>query len=325
MNRIGRDEAASSQPLCAADLHVHTSCSPDVLPAPGLEPLALYRRGLERGLDFITFTDHDTVAAYDRLGWERERLVTGVELSIRDRRRVGHTIHVNVYQFNRRQFTEMRELAAGAADLERLLAYFRENRLPFIYNHPFGFTAGERPSARVVADLIALFPVVEYNMHRVRRKNRLARKLADRAGRGMVSASDTHTGNIGAALTLAAGPDFRAYYDRIARGEASLVRADLSVRLLRDEMGAWLEMFFGLDPLRPGQVCSSGTRIVEYFVRVFSSDLFERPGWRRFSRRACSLLTRTGAPAAVYLGAQDLLARRLERFPGLWEPAEQVP
>lgn len=311
--------------LRAADLHVHTSCSADVLPAPSLSPSALYEKACSENLDFITFTDHDTMDAYDIVGWQRERLVPGVELTVRDRERVGHTIHVNVYLLDRRQFGELREIAGREANLEHLLAYLAENNLPFVYNHPFGFSVGDRPSYRKVAELVRLFPVVEHNMHRVRGKNRLARELARKNGRGMVSTTDTHTGSIGAAFTLAPGETFRDYFGSIARGESRLVSGDLSIRILKEEMSAWLEMFFGLEQMKPGQVCNSGTRIIDYFVRVFGNDLFrEYPGCLSFSRRVCDLLTRTGAPAAFYLRAQDLLAFRIGRLPGLMEPAEPV-
>ncbi len=62
-----------------ADLHVHTTCSFDVLPAKDLNPpLSLYEKSLEIGMDFVTFTDHDTVEAYEILGWDREKLTPGL-------------------------------------------------------------------------------------------------------------------------------------------------------------------------------------------------------------------------------------------------------
>src|SRR3974377_1715937 len=77
-----------------ADLHVHTLCSYDVVKAPWLHPEALYRKAREMGLKYVTFTDHDTMRAYDMIGWEREALVPGVEIKIKDPKAVGHTLHV---------------------------------------------------------------------------------------------------------------------------------------------------------------------------------------------------------------------------------------
>ena len=81
----------------AADLHVHTLCSPDVISAKSLHPEALYHRAREMGMDFVTFTDHETMRAYDLLNGGLEGLVTGVEMRIKDMDLVGHTLHINVY------------------------------------------------------------------------------------------------------------------------------------------------------------------------------------------------------------------------------------
>lgn len=55
-----------------ADLHVHTSCSFDVLPVRDLHPETLYEKALDTGMDYVTFTDHDTIEAYEILGWDRK-------------------------------------------------------------------------------------------------------------------------------------------------------------------------------------------------------------------------------------------------------------
>ena len=61
-----------------ADLHVHSACSYDVPPVEAMRPEILFEKAKAQGLDFVTFTDHDTVKAYDMLGWDRMGLVTGV-------------------------------------------------------------------------------------------------------------------------------------------------------------------------------------------------------------------------------------------------------
>ena len=95
----------------AADLHVHTLCSPDVISARSLHPEALYNRARERGMDFVTFTDHDTMRAYDLLSGERDGLVTGVEIGSRDEDLVGRTLHINVYDLKLEQFLDLKEIS----------------------------------------------------------------------------------------------------------------------------------------------------------------------------------------------------------------------
>ena len=84
----------------AADLHVHTLFFPDVISVRSLHPEKLYQTAKENGMDYVTFTDHDTMAAYDILSPEMEGLITGVEIKIKDMISVGHTIHINVYDLD---------------------------------------------------------------------------------------------------------------------------------------------------------------------------------------------------------------------------------
>jgi predicted metal-dependent phosphoesterase TrpH len=86
----------------AADLHVHTLHSYDVIPTRQVDPLVMYLKARRAGMAYVAFTDHDTMAAYDQIGWTREGLVPAVEVKILDARNVGHTIHVNVYTLDRR-------------------------------------------------------------------------------------------------------------------------------------------------------------------------------------------------------------------------------
>jgi hypothetical protein len=134
----------------AADLHVHSFCSEDVLPVPATDTRKMYEEGRRRGLSYLTFTDHDTMDAYDLLGWEREGLVPGVEFKILDRREVGHTIHINVYLLDKHPFKELLRMARREGNLEHFLDFLRTNELPHTYNHPFWFEEGERPNPEAV-------------------------------------------------------------------------------------------------------------------------------------------------------------------------------
>ena len=62
----------------AADLHVHTHFSADVLPVPESDPRKLLERARRLGLAYVSFTDHMTMDACDLVGWEREGLIRGV-------------------------------------------------------------------------------------------------------------------------------------------------------------------------------------------------------------------------------------------------------
>ncbi|ORU90508.1 MAG: phosphatase [Cycloclasticus sp. symbiont of Poecilosclerida sp. M] len=70
------------------DLHTHTFISDGAL-----SPQALIDRAVERGVDMLSVTDHDTTDAYKELGANEQRikLITGVEFSTQWR---GMGIHI---------------------------------------------------------------------------------------------------------------------------------------------------------------------------------------------------------------------------------------
>jgi hypothetical protein len=81
-----------SRGWAAADLHVHTHHSHDVIPTGFVDPLALYRKARRLGMTSVVFTDHDSMDAYDQIGWGREGLVPAVEVKILDPKNAGHAI-----------------------------------------------------------------------------------------------------------------------------------------------------------------------------------------------------------------------------------------
>ena len=120
------------------DLHVHSACSYDVPPANSMRPEVLFEKAKAQGLDFVTFTDHDTIKAFDLLGWDREGLVPGVEIEIKDPEKTGHCIHVNVFELDSEEFGELEAIANKEHDLKNFVRYLRTHDLPHIYNHLTG-------------------------------------------------------------------------------------------------------------------------------------------------------------------------------------------
>ena len=75
------------------DLHSHSSASDG-----SLEPAALLRHAADSGVDVLAITDHDTLAAYDRIDTTvaRPRVVAGIELSTSWRNIGVHIVGLNV-------------------------------------------------------------------------------------------------------------------------------------------------------------------------------------------------------------------------------------
>lgn len=301
----------------SADLHLHTLFSYDVLPVPSLHPEALYRKAIDMGMGYVTFTDHDTMRAHKVLG-ERVGLVSGVEMKIRDLDLVGHTIHINVYDLDDEEFRELAEIAKVDADLRAFVGCLERRGLPFIYNHPFWFEPGERPNLRAIPEVVKLFPVVEHNMHRVEMKNRLAMAMAmaRRYGKGLVAASDSHSGTVGKVRTLAEGETFREYFGNIAAGRSRIVANDLTVQDLIDELNGWIELIFNSEGARLDvSNFSTGFSHLDRLVRALASErLRRRPRAYRTLERLTRRISNTGIPASIYLNMENSIIPQIEDF-----------
>ena len=226
-----------------ADLHVHTTCSFDVLPVRELHPESLYEKALKLGMDYATFTDHDTVEAYEILGWDREKLVPGVEISVRDLEFAGHALHINVFELDREEFLELREIAKIEHDLKSFIKYLKRHKLPFIYNHPFWFEFHSEPNPSSVPRLAKLFPVLEYECTNSKRKTnlqlRLRRTLAKVLPRQPTLIREPREG-----IYPAKGEKFKEEFRNIAEGKKLHSAEDLTRELLIDEMNTWIDLIF---------------------------------------------------------------------------------
>jgi len=298
----------------SVDLHVHTSCSYDVVKAPWLHPEKLLQKARLLGMSFITFTDHDTMEAYDLIGWNREGLVPGVEIKLRDRCQVGHTIHVNVYLLNRRQFRELERIAQADAKIESFLQYLEANHLPHIYNHPFWFEPGETPNYSVVPYLIQRFPVTEYNMHRVRRKNAITMMLAEKFQRGLVATTDTHTGDLGTACTLAPGATFSEFFANVRRRNVCLVPRDLTLNVLSEEMVRWVELIFDPGLTKTQTKIRTGiNKLDEGLSAVMKGALRNRPLLKAFCERFGYAVSWSRLAAWSYLQSENSKADEINQ------------
>jgi hypothetical protein len=312
---VSLDEARSlrKQGWKAADLHVHTLCSPDVLSAMSMHPEALYRKARSLGMSFVTFTDHDTMDAYQMLGEKKEGLVTGVEIKIKDMEAVGHTIHINVYDLSQIQFFELEEIASEG-DLTGLLSSLKKSALPFIYNHPFWFEQGEKPNLAAIPELIKLFPAVEYNMHRIMRKNEITMELAARYGRGLVASTDTHSGMIGQIYTLARGESFREFFKNVLEGKSCIAVNNITKQDFVNEINAWIDLVFSPDILPGIEDYTIGTRCVDGLIRALSSETLRSfPRLCQHAVSICHRISNSGIPASLYLRSEGAIMPEIER------------
>jgi len=298
------------------DLHVHSSCSYDVPPVQTMHPGVLFEKARSQGLDFVTFTDHDTVKAYDLLGWDREGLVPGIEISISDPENIGHTLHVNVFELDSEEFKELELIANQEHDFKSFIRYLRTHNLPHMYNHPFQFAGGDRPNLGAVPELIKQFPVVEYNMQNLTEKNLIAATLARKYGKGIAATTDSHTGGIGVVYTLAKGETFREYFENVKKGRSYIVVEGGTRQHLTKEWSSWIELVFSMD--RQLKKEYNFTTNVWSFDKVISLFLNEKirefPRINSLAMKFFWNFSRSGLPAYIYAKTEKPLVSRIEEI-----------
>ena len=209
----------------AADVHVHTSHSRDVATIDELSAKKLYEKAEKKRMDFITFTDHDTIRAHKKkLG---DKHVSGVELSVNDSE-IGFEVHINIYCVNTKQFDYLKK---NQDDIKKVLAYCNKHSLPHTYNHPFWFAKKDysyvaKNPKQVYASicwLIKHIDVIEINHSRPAYQNILAKQLAKKYHKALITGTDTHTGNIAGAYTLAQGDTFNEWFENVKNHKGVLV------------------------------------------------------------------------------------------------------
>lgn len=206
----------------AADLHVHSNRSYDVPNAPSLDPAAILATATQIGMTYRTLTDHDTLTNHGD--------IHGVELTIDDSE-VGHTVHFNIYDLDEQQFSSLLERRDSASHVIR---YCNQEELPLTYNHPYWFKPDDEmrirrddsSARRAIQSIEAIahdVDVIEYNAKRTPRSNDLAITLAHTHGKGLIGATDTHTGDVGLIHTIAPGDTFREWWSNVASRKARIV------------------------------------------------------------------------------------------------------
>lgn len=301
-----------------ADLHVHSWHSEDVMPIPEVSPLALYNRAIEMGMDYITFTDHDTMNAYNEIGWSRDRLVTGVEVKLLDMVNIGHTLHINVYTLNLGQFQEIQTICNKSRRLDVLIDYLQAEGLPYTYNHPFWAESGEKLNIQSVFDIAPLFPVLEYNMGRVARLNQQAVQLAKTLGKGLVANTDTHSGTIGTAFNAAPGDTFNEFFNSLIQGESVLHHVDMTKSSFTWELRHRIHHLFNRSSWayeKPDFNLSTGIERVDRLIEQISARSREETSTGiRLLGKGLDMVALSRIPALLFIRGQQTLGKGIESW-----------
>jgi predicted metal-dependent phosphoesterase TrpH len=291
-----------------ADLHLHSHFSYDVLNLPAFSPRTLYDTAVRRGMGFFALTDHDTLLGYQALRKELAAefgdeppipLIPGIEITVRDEK-IGHTIHVNVLGLDEGQ---MLELARRRRDLGRFLAFCRSEDLYHIYNHAFWFKPGELGRRSVVEGLIPEFPLIEINAARIPQLNSRTLGLARKFDKQIVATSDSHTGNVGRAYTMAPGNTTAEFLSNLRKGVSIAAPAHATFSAFTREVAETIELvFLRSTPFRMKDTVLRTMPVARWIARkALQSKLFMNPSpVKPAACRALQLLAYPPACAFIY-------------------------
>ncbi len=218
-------------PLARADLHVHTNASIfKYFRAANShdsynEPEEVYRLAKARGMDFVTFSDHDTIEGALRFQ-DRHPDLTDFFVSVEVETffpRTGHRIHVNVFDVSRAQHAVIDRKRKSIFDL---VEYLRSERLLYSANHLFQSYRMRQAPEDFFETMLSLFDAFEVkNGSMAYQHNALVEDLltAARGKRGtlaLVGGSDAHTyPPIASVFTLAPATSWKEFLAAIRRGE----------------------------------------------------------------------------------------------------------
>ncbi len=208
------------------DMHCHSTASQLSrlgvqrslgLPECATPPQEVYELAKRRGMDFVTITDHDTIAGCLELE-DRPDCFVSEELTARFAGE-PQAVHVLCYGIT---LGDHEWLQAHSGDLEACAAYLHENGIACALAHPF-FNVAAPLTRRHRRRLAELFPVWEVrNGSRAAELNMPAAIYVDTHGGTGIGGSDDHAGvDIGRTFTEV--PDARTpeeFLRHLRRGDA---------------------------------------------------------------------------------------------------------
>jgi predicted metal-dependent phosphoesterase TrpH len=265
-------ESLKATPFAArkrADLHMHTTFSgwrgPRVIGAQDcyVPPDRAYEVARARGMDFVCFTDHDTIdGALDFLSHHPDaepHVIIAEEVETRFPGS-GQWIHVNVFGVDERLHDDLTRLRSNCFEL---IAELRRRDLLFTLNHPFQSFRSCRSAERHLAEVLPLFPGIELSngtsprCHRAILETML--RVTGLSHLARVGGSDAHTtSGIASVHTLAPAGTKEEFLESIRRGDCSIDGTPQGLgSLLRDVyliIGQYhRRLYFGPHPLGRGR------------------------------------------------------------------------
>lgn len=224
-------EAFADPALKRADLHCHSRFSVfkyfrrantrDCYNAPE----DVYRVAKERGMSYVTLTDHDSIDGALYLlnkNPDMTDFFIGEEVETYFPE-TGQRIHVGVWGLNEEQHREIQRLRPN---IRELIPYMKSQRLIFGINHLFQNYRMKNVAARYIAELLEMFDIFEVlNGAMASFHNKMVQQLVEHVrehhGRSvsMVGGSDAHTlKHVAKVHTVSRGETVQEFLENVRTG-----------------------------------------------------------------------------------------------------------
>jgi predicted metal-dependent phosphoesterase TrpH len=214
-------------------------------------PEDVYRTAKERGMDYVTFTDHDSIDGClaflnDNPDATDFFISEEAETYFPDTRQ---RIHVNIFDLDERQHREVSRLRENIYDL---VAYLREEDLIFSANHMFQNYRMRNSPRRYFEEMLSMFDMFEVkNGAMTAHHNRLVDDLMTlvRAKHGKVSlvaGSDAHTLTpLARVFTVTQCDSLQGFLDSIRSGQCYVWGNEIGFSKLLSEVYAQVVRYYG--------------------------------------------------------------------------------
>lgn len=235
----------SDPTLKRADLHCHSRFSVfkyfrrantrDCYNAPE----DVYRIAKERGMSFVTLTDHDSIdgALYLLNKYpDMKDFFIGEEVETYFPE-TGQRIHIGVWGLNEEQHREVQRLRPN---IRELIPYMKSQRMLFGINHLFQNYRMKNVAGRYIAELLEMFDIYEVlNGAMASFHNKMVQQLVqhvkDEHGKhvSMVGGSDAHTlKHVAKVHTVSRGETVQEFLDNVRAGNCFAWGSEMRFREL---------------------------------------------------------------------------------------------
>jgi predicted metal-dependent phosphoesterase TrpH len=202
-------------------------------------PEDVYRVAKERGMSYVTLTDHDSIdgALYLLNKYpDLQDFFIGeeVETKFPD---TGQRIHIGVWNLDEAQHREVQRLRPN---IRELVPYLKSQRMLFGINHLFQSYRMKNVAAKYISELIEMFDIFEVlngamaSFHN-KMVHQLVTTLKHEHGRhiSMVGGSDAHTlKHVAKVHTVSKGETPAEFLDNVRRGECFAWGSEMRFREL---------------------------------------------------------------------------------------------